>query len=317
MPNVVASTATGTVGTATATAHTITTPACTQGDLLVASLTLNGGTGTVTEASGWTRIYPAAITDDGFMTLLVYTRTATATDAAGGVTHTWTTATAVRSDRGCVAIRGQAQTPVDSSASEIAVDTNVQTQIITTTDNTLILSFVAIDSATENATPTAPLVELWDPAGSGTNTGQVNAAAWAQQPTAGPVSYAWTWTNNLQHKHYLVAIAGINATLAVTAGITATGSAGSTRGAALAATAAIGAAGSLGARTGALAVAATATLTATGQPSKVAGTALTVGATITAAAQTGAPMAPALYSIDGGGASYLVTEGAATATGGN
>lgn len=318
MPNVVAVTSTGTVGTGTTVSHTLTTPACAVGDLLVASLTLNGGHTTVTEASGWTRVYPASIADDGFMSLLVYTRTANATDAAGGAVHTWTTAVAVRSDRGCAAIGGQAASPIDSEASKVGGGaTNVSTQITTTVDNTLVLSFLAIDSASENATPTAPLAELWDPAGAGTNTGQVNAAAAATQATAGPTSYVWTWTAALSQKNYLLAIAGPSVTgtasLAVTATITATGRLGAAGSAALAVTATIGAAGTLGARTGA-AIAATATLSAAGSLAARTGAALAVTATITADGSILGVYVPALYGIDGQGAVWLsfIEGGAAT-----
>lgn len=341
MPNVVAVTSTGTTGTGTTVSHTITTPACAVGDLLLASLTLNGGHSTVTEASGWTRVYPASIADDGFMSLLVYTRTANATDAAGGAVHTWTTAVAVRSDRGCAAIGGQAASPIDSEASKIGGGaTNVSTQITTTVDNTLVLSFLAIDSASENATPTAPLAELWDPAGAGTNTGQVNAAAAATQATAGPTSYVWTWTAALSYKNYLLAIAapagtsvtgtaslavtatitatgatgpGGTAALAVTASVTATGRLGAAGTAALAIAAAIGAAGTLGGRTGA-AIAATATLSAAGSLAARTAAALAATATITADGSILGVYVPALYGIDGQGAVWLsfIEGGAAT-----
>ena len=315
MPNVVAVTSTGTTGTGTTTGHTITTPACAVGDLLVASVTLNGGHSTVTEASGWTRQYPPSIADDGFMSLLVYTRTADTTDAAGGAVHTWTSAVAVRSDRGCAAIRGQATSPIDSSASKVAVGTNVSTQITTIIDNALVLSFLALDSATENATPTAPLAELWDPAGAGTNTGQVNAAASTTQPTPGAVSYVWTWTASISHKHYLLAIAGTTATLTITATIGASPRLGAVGTTTLAVTATIGAAGTLGARTTA-AITATATLTAAGSLGARTGAALAVGATLTADATVLAVYVPALYGIDGQGAMWTsFIEGGAAASG--
>jgi PhoD-like phosphatase len=215
-PQVRAVTSGGTTGTTTQLNHDLTIPTCAVGDLLHVAITLNTAHGTITEPARLvgSRIFPTTITDDGANTLLVYERTADATDVAGG-TWRWTTGAAVRSNYGALSASG-AGTPTAPTVGTASV-ANVSTQITTPNPDCLVISTLAIDSGTENATPTAPLVERWDPAGSGTATGQVNACATAPQNTQGAQTYGWTWTNALPSKHVLVAVRPVGAAVAVNA----------------------------------------------------------------------------------------------------
>lgn len=199
----------GTGGTATTTTHNVPIPTCVVGDDLWASFTLNGGHGTVTDPSGWTRIFPTTVTDDGFMSLLVYRKTATATEVAGG-NITVVSGTAVRADYGSISlINADTSLPPDGvqTFTTTAGSTSVSQTVTASADDSLILSILALDSASENATPTAPLVQQWDPVEVPT-LGQVNAGATVYSATAGATTCTWTWTSSIARKHWAAAIRG-------------------------------------------------------------------------------------------------------------
>lgn len=194
-------------GAGTATTHSVAIPTCQVGDDLWASFTLNAGFVSVTaEPTGWTRVYPATITDGTTMTLLVYRKAATATEVAGGNVSV-TVSTAVRGNAGAVSIANANTGALDASTSATGTGTaTTGTSLTTTTANTLVLSIVAVDSGSEVATPPAGMIERWNPVRNGI-TGQVNAGATLLQPTAGAASWNWTWTTaGLDFKTWVGAI---------------------------------------------------------------------------------------------------------------
>ncbi|HEY9417433.1 MAG TPA: hypothetical protein VIQ30_21955 [Pseudonocardia sp.] len=198
----------GTGGTNTALNHSVAIPTCVVGDDLYASFTLNGGFVSVTsEPAGWTRIFPASITDDGFNALLIYRKTATSTEVAGG-TIALTVGTACRANYGSISILGS-----DTSlAPDGVVTTTVTTAatslshtITASTNNSLILSILGLDSASENATPSAPLTQRWDAVEAGT-LGQANVGATCVQAASGSATYTWTWTSSIARKGWTASI---------------------------------------------------------------------------------------------------------------
>lgn len=297
-PAVRAVTSGGTTAAGTTTNHVVSTPTCLVGDLLYASLTLNAGHGVIGAPAGWTRLHPVTITDDGFMTLLVYVRTATSLDAAG-TTYTWTTSSAVKSTWGCLSAYGQDPTnPVHATrAAQALSGLTASGSIHPTEPGTLVLSTLAVDSGAGDSTPTSPLTQQWDPVGGGTSDGQINATASTVQAAPGGTTYTWTLASSLTWKLFHTSVGAVGSTPTPTASLTATttvttaGVRTATADTTVAASTTILAAGATGTAPvqGDTTLAVTTSLAATGRLGAVAGASLAVSTTVATAGVRGQP----------------------------
>lgn len=201
-------------GAGTSLTHSVAIPTCQVGDDLWASFTVNSGHGVVTDPAGWTRVFPTTVADDSFMSLLVYRKTATATEVAGG-NVTVTVGTAVRGNAGAVSIANADTGALGGSVSAVGVGTaTTSTSFNPTVPNTLVLSILALDSGTEVATSPALTTERWNP--TRTVTGQANAGATAAKADTTLTPWNWSWSTSLAYKTWVGAIQSTSTTSSVT-----------------------------------------------------------------------------------------------------